>query len=468
MKKFLWIISVIFMVCLFFYVHNTPVYAQNNALYFRAYGDSISAGYGLEDYNNYAQKNNKTSDICLDSYSQVFSSLYTQNLGGTALGFGVTGNKTKDLCDILQPYINKTAGDYSSFYNTDVFTLCIGANNILHTATQNFENYLTGKITQNQYQTLLQVGLNDFKNDYLNTILPCFINNTKQESKIFVMTVYNPYKYTSLNDITVNTGDSLQDSTTKAAISFLDISFQSMLSTTIDYLQQINDIIRQNTSNKVICVDIYNLFDSFTEQQYSLYINSNASKIIVTKPDISSLNFSNFVTHCDPHPTKQGHYQIAMQHAKQFPVINLKTQTNLNDITTNNVVFEIQKIGGINYTYKLYKNIQNNVLLIDEFTQNTISVLSEKLIGQGIVYVEVYNDNQKVLTTNSLNFKYTKVPQLPQTNNQNNNNQAPNVGDDIVKKNKNLNAITTILLILTLFISFGIVVFIFIKNIKHN
>ena len=143
--------------------------ASGEEFIIRAYGDSISYGEALQNVN--------------DAYPSVFSKKYVDNLGAEFLAKGVSGDTTSDLLEDLQPYINETAADQQSFEDTDIITLCIGANNILGHATSNLAGFLTGAVTEAQYQALMDAGVAQFKQDY-PLILDAF-----EGKQVIVMTV---------------------------------------------------------------------------------------------------------------------------------------------------------------------------------------------------------------------------------------------------------------------------------------
>lgn len=385
------------------------VHADSNisAVYFRAYGDSISAGYRLDDYVNYVGSDTvpKTHDITIGCYPEIMSRQFIQNFSGEIVSYAKSGDKTGDLVLKLQPYIDQTATDYQEFYNTDVFTLCIGANNILGFAMDNIQNYIMGSISDEQYRALLSQGLEDFRNDYISKILPCFENNTKHTSKIFVMTVYNPYKYVSLNDIKINTGNPTQDLLLKSMVSGVDKSFQTMLSTTMEYVAEINDIIKKNTSNKVHCVDIASLFDSLEQTEFSKCINADASQIEITDGDLSKINSSLFSEYCDPHPSAYGQEVIANEHIKHFAMAEVEILTSLENIESDqNVDFQITSTGGENVSYKVYKNIQNNIFLLKQTNDLSFTISAQSLAGEGTVFVEVYNNSKLIYTSKGVSY----------------------------------------------------------------
>lgn len=455
MLKKIYILAMIFLMCLTsFYVDSSIfVYAQNGddlVFNFRAYGDSISAGYGLEDYINYvgSQTVQKTSDVTQNSYPDLFAKQYINNFRGNIKGYGVTGIASTKLANMLKKYLDKSAEDYDEFMKTNYFTLCIGANNVFKVAQDNFQNYIEGKITDSEYRELLKQGVDKFKNDFNNIIIPALTINTN--AKVFCMTIYNPYKYTLLSQMTVDTGDKIKDSLVKNSLKYLDKTFQGMLNTTMEYLQMINNIIRESASENVIVVDVYSVFEQFTSEEYSKYINADVSKIVIK--DVNNINFQDFVTHADPHPSQEGHRVIANEHIKALPIVQLKLNTNFNDVTqpSQNINLSISKVGGEDYEYKLYKNINNNVVFVKNSSDGVFNIQAELLNGWGNLYVVTYLNDNVVCYSNNIAFNFS----FPYDIDLNNPEEKP-----IVYKNNNVEIILTasILFVIGLVIIFLIV-----------
>ena len=446
---------------------NANVYTNSNGIAVRAYGDSISAGYGLDGYNDYV---NKTTLITKECYPNVFMQEYIDVFGGTIKSFAVTGDKSNKLVEDLVPYINKTAQDYEDFCNTDVFTLCIGANNILSIASANLEKLLKGEMQISEYELLLSQSVDAFNSDYTNYILPALSIN--KNAIVIAMTVYNPYKYVTFNDIKVDTQDAQNNFLVKSVLSALDQTFQQVLKTTIIYLEKINDIIRQNEKQNIVVVDVYNLFETFTKDQYKTYINADLSKMTITKElyqsiDWQNMHFSNLLknlTLCaDPHPTQKGQEVIANFHKNNFPVFKLNLQTDLTKIQNDeqDVFFSIIKVGGSeDYTFKLYKNIKNNITLLKETKNYSLNVKAKDLQGDGYIYVQIFENNKNVGQTNNIKYVY-------QLQNQQDTSQEE---QEIVEFPKNNNLENHVIAGITMsgIVAFCIVLFVVLKCYKKN
>lgn len=398
-KIFLTFIFLAVFCCLPCLQTNTKTYAEQETFSIRAYGDSISAGYGLEDYDNYL---NDVSIITQGSYPQVFSEKYVTNFNASVIGKGVSGDTSSDLLADLNAYINKTAEDLEDFKSTDVFTVCIGANNVLGVVTDNIQDYLTDSLSHEDFEALLDAGVAQFKQDYPQ-ILSAF-----GESKVVIMTIYNPFKYIKLTDIQVSSSlGSFIQSTIKSTISSLDTKFQTMLSSSMEALQEINNTIRESASENVYVADIWELFKGFSQSDYENYICADLSKITINSistvfEDISS----NIGVAFDPHPTSQGHNVIAQEHSNAFKYFELSTSESFEDLKDKGDVINLNlttfETGS--YSFKLYKQTEQTKTLILSSQAKTFAVESSLIEGSGDLFVEVYDDNQLVYTTNKLAF----------------------------------------------------------------
>ncbi len=441
------------------------IYSNYNNLKVRAYGDSISAGYGLDGYNDYV---NKTSLITTESYPNVFMQEYLETFGGEIKSYAVSGDTSSQLVEDILPYINKTAQDYDDFMSTNIFTLCIGANNILSVASANLEKLLKGEMQISEYEPLLQQSVETFQSDYNNYILPAFTQ--KNDTKVIAMTIYNPYKYVTFNDINVDTQNAQNNLVVKSLLSALDQTFQEVLSTTIKYLEKVNDIIRQSASDNVIVVDIYKLFETFSKEEYKTYVNADLSKMTITKElfesiDWENMNFSNLFStlmQCsDPHPTKMGQEVIANCHKQNFAVFKLNLETDILEINNDEqeIFFSIIKVGGTsNYVFKLYKNINNNLTLLKETQEYRFCVKAKEIDGKGSMYIEIFENNVKVGQSNQIEYNYQA-----QDNTQSNQDEEPTQ----LPQNNNEN-IFIITLVCVGMVASCLVVFVIIKSVKKS
>ena len=178
------------------------VYADTTSITFRGWGDSIAAGYSLEDYDNYDIGVNYTQGC----FSDVFSKPYITQYTGSLVCYAESGDQSGNMVAKMSAYTNGTAVDQDDFYNTDIMTVCIGANNVLGPVLRKLQKYILqfGAEEQAALETALAQGVANFENDYLNKILPTFRAKTKAGTNVYVMTIYNPYKYFTLNDVRIS------------------------------------------------------------------------------------------------------------------------------------------------------------------------------------------------------------------------------------------------------------------------
>ncbi|MBQ3494827.1 MAG: SGNH/GDSL hydrolase family protein [Clostridia bacterium] len=392
----------------------------------RVYGDSMTAGYGLSDYDP-----NNTSYLPQFSFPNQINTKVSQFLNTQIKNYAISGDTSTDLVEILEPYTNGTAEDMADFVATDHFIVCIGANNVLGPATSQMINYIISsidstpiknalatyisgytEITEEQYRAILSQSLQTFKNDFENIILPTFQKATN--AQINIMTVYNPYKHTSLNNIDAGSLASF--------VPYLESGFQEMLSITMEYLNGtssiygINQIIRDNASQNIKVVDIWNLFDTFCNQQYKQYINSDETKIKITS--IGDLKKETFTSACDPHPTKDGHQVIANAYLENFNHFSCElSDTSFNPKTTEDA-YEINvkrfSYGESEETFKLIAQIGSNTYQTTLApTNNTLLVSASdlyELVGQktnGEFYVQYIGKNSKISNTEKVSFDLT-------------------------------------------------------------
>ena len=377
---------------------------SNNELVIMAYGDSISYGETLSDLTK--------------AYPAVFAQKYVENFNARFYARGVSGDTTSDLLEDLQPYVDGTAFDMETFEDADVITLCIGANNVLGPALNNISGFLTGSVSEDQYQSILDAGVEQFKQDYPQ-ILSAF-----EGKKVIVMTVYNPYKYLSLSDVSISSSISSYESMIRNALSSYDVQFQTMLNMSMESLQIINSEIRNSSSDEVFVVDIWEMFEGFSKDQYLEYINSDISKLTITMADIGAImqnNLSSFMgrvtSTCDPHPTEAGHAVIAQKSQENFNLFSLSANKNLSGLNKSDIItFSVNPIVQGNYTYKCYKEIGASKELIFETNNNSFEIQASEIEGFGKIFVEVCNESQQTEKTNQLTFnlEFAEDPIVPE------------------------------------------------------
>lgn len=292
-----------------------------------AFGDSISAGYGPENsemysyYNNYAIGRNKINEKC---FSYVLTnSLCEEEATIKAVGYAESGDTTDDLIDKLND--KKNYPDLlTDISRADIITLCIGANNVLAPTLNNMMSLMSGMMSLQDYEAILQTGYENFKDDYTNSIIPVL---TRSNAQIYVMTIYDPYKYASFEDITV-TGSYSFD------VTQFESEFFAIKNLAITYLNKINNYIKSQIYDNVFVVDVNASFEGLTKAQYSQYLNIDTTKItlnINSAYDILGLQQTLLGNiYFDPHPTIMGHQYIASLYLDAIEKNNQSTKWQLN------------------------------------------------------------------------------------------------------------------------------------------
>ena len=312
MKKF---VSVLLIFCLAFSSllfggckNKTPEVEEEKNVNIVAFGDSISAGYAPQNtemyayYNDYVIGRARVNEKCFTGV--LANSLSTEEVSVKTVSYAESGDTTDDLIDKFND--SQTYPDLlSDISSADIITLCIGANNVLSPTIDNMSALLAGSMSLEDFEDLLMEGYNNFKFDYTNSIIPVL---TRSEAQIYVMTVYDPYKYASLLDITV-TGSIGFD------FSAFETQFSQVKSLAIEYLEKINEYIRTQRFDNVFVVDVYASFETISKAEYGNFVNVDTTEI-----SLEVNNYYDLLTiqskliesvYLDPHPTMFGQQFIA-------------------------------------------------------------------------------------------------------------------------------------------------------------
>lgn len=312
MKKF---ISAVLIFCL---VLSTMLFAgcdldkeqSNNSTNINvvAFGDSISAGYAPQNtdlyqyYHHYEIGRTKINEKCYTNIA--VNNLITEEVTVRVKSYAQSGDTTEDL---VEKFNNRK--DYpdllTDISRANIITLCIGANNVLSPALSNITAYMTGAMSLEEYEQELQAGYNKFKSDYTNGIMEVL---TRSNAKIYVMTIYDPYKYANLAEVTV-------DGSYYFDITDYKVGFDTLKELAIEYLQKINNYIKTQIFDNVVVVDVNQSFENLSKSQYSTYLNVDTTKIVLNiRNQFDILNLQNTLlgsVYLDPHPTLAGQEYIA-------------------------------------------------------------------------------------------------------------------------------------------------------------
>ena len=125
---------------------------------------------------------------------------------------------------------------------------------------------------------------------------------TRDDAKVFVMTVYDPYQFFDLNDFKAN-------DFVKLYISSITDRFNALKDLAIEYIGKINSFIKSQIYQNVFVVDVEAKFKSMTKDEFNQNIFADSSQIeINSQEDLDNLAFNKYA---DIHPTIDGQEYIA-------------------------------------------------------------------------------------------------------------------------------------------------------------
>lgn len=318
----------------FLSTQSSVIYADNG-LNVLAFGDSISAGYApnVSPYSDTDETEDPTLiekrnmlqnyfEFCNSNYGTTASkSAYTYNFAkqvditANIRSYANSGDTSTDLANMLTvDGYQKTLAENgsqvtiqnqsiaSAIKSADIVTLCIGANDVLQTAVarinQTIEDggiayLLTGFTPEmnEEFSDLIDQNVEAFKSNYTTKILPKLSGK-----KVFVMTIYNPYKYLSIADRFVG--------------------LTEILNKAIEGLDQINNAIRASANKNVIVVDVAKSLDQIAEKYYKDYVNADLSKIDIMS--LGAFGSGQIPYYMDPHPTPLGQQTIAKMYFEAY------------------------------------------------------------------------------------------------------------------------------------------------------
>ena len=292
-------------------------------------GDSISAGYavtGSDMYNSYMAYVNGETKINQMCFTNLIASAYADTKENVSVtSYAKSGDKSSDLVAKFNDG-NNYPNLGTDVNNADIITLCIGANNVLGTllnggTSSSLVSYIMGITTLEAIDTKLQAGLQQFKTDYTNSIMPRL---TQSNAKVYVMTIYDPFKYFDISEIRYNSSDTMTNNIANLIIT----KFPDIKSLAINYLNEVNNYIRNNSNyENVVVVDVNATFEAIdSATTYSKYINADSSKIDLGTVTYSSIGSIANNIYLDPHPTSLGQKFIANIYlqAMDLPTIDIE------------------------------------------------------------------------------------------------------------------------------------------------
>ena len=316
-----------------------------------ALGDSIAAGYApksynssdkdleeplmLEAYDKYVNRR-KRADVNPNyvnkyCYSNVLYEGLTTTANYSVNSYAKTGDRTEHLLEKLkEDFSDASAGIkkgeiLEAVKNADYITLCIGANDFLKNATADFlieaDKGDDNEFFKTKYPAELEKCFEGFKKNFDSIIATLTANG----QKVFVMSVYSPYHYFSVDNLAED-----QKDTWVIAGWFKYIYTKGLLrlnQETCKKLLDLNNYIKnvaENNSN-VYFVDVANNFsgtNANAKDDYPTYIHADPSKFKLDT--LRNAGMRNTVpVWFDPHPTIKGEEKIAeLFNTAITPVIN--------------------------------------------------------------------------------------------------------------------------------------------------
>jgi lysophospholipase L1-like esterase len=262
-KNVLFILISALFVASIFYPTSFPIYAKDDAAKtMLAFGDSITAGYGVGEENGYVRLFADEREYALTNYA-------------------VNGWKSYDLLALLE------SGDCGeNIANADLITICIGANDILSllnilayrlstAVTTEQINAIMADAQSSEFTTGLQNAVDNFKENFQKTTE--YFSDT--DARVIFLTVYNPYSG-------VIAGNPMLGVT----------PFNLGLLAEI-WIEKLNNTIKEQKD----FFDLYRIIENYSGEDKLIAVDFNATPI-----------------NPDPHPTLKGQQYIASQFSLWF------------------------------------------------------------------------------------------------------------------------------------------------------
>lgn len=389
MKRIISRFFICLLVCLAF-VMNVPkgfssiTHAEGtqDALNYVSLGDSIAAGYGLDEYSGEAS-----------IVSQSYPCLYQNGLKGrysnvNAISFAKSGITTADLITMLQD-----ESVVSSLRNADVITICIGANDILAPASAGLVDYF---VKDKDITGDLAEGLATFSQNF-PTVIGKLNEINKDAQKIF-MNVYNPYKelINATHGVSISAGSLINVTIAQEKLIGIGSIAETYISGNKEEYTSGNSASRVYGLNERMkgfiegrnvvdgsplqvdtanchLVDVKTAFDSYNGEQRIVCADILDYETITTTYDAVHVEIT---TRLDPHPTVLGHSLIG----EQF-VSNL----------TNDLVF-------VNFDFNggFVDTIPNSITITQKSSVVMEPMFEPKRVGYKFKgwYVETYQQNE--------------------------------------------------------------------------
>lgn len=282
-------------------------YAEQGEVKVVALGDSIAYG------QTKASDDAATPDVDesqIPSYAvklkekleTIYSSVTVENLAHSG--------------DVLSDMMTIVNNNREKVQNADVITICIGANHILGPAVNAFSGSLTNIFTNiSSLGTSMKEGAALFSSTFKTSLQQ--ITSLNNSAKIYVMTDYNPYYFTTakvnfMGEILIDLGPVVsyhQEGTGYENISASTRNMLNIQNGVTGINQTIRSAVSELNNSNIQLVDVQAEFQKkidageFTAASYKNYIDTATGSVSIT-------DGFNFQQTLDPHPTAVGQTYI--------------------------------------------------------------------------------------------------------------------------------------------------------------
>lgn len=295
-------------------------------------GDSIPEGYGL---SNYANKSDDgfVSDSYTDSLKIFFKDKYKNVTAHNYAQTGLTSTQLKDqLLALDGDSLSQTQEEMkSNIESADVITVCIGANDILGPAQNNFINILLEEDIS-PYLSQFDNGIAIF-----NTNFPIIVNTLRElnpTAKLIFSNIYNPYAALSISSSNIEIYYSMFKiyDIPSDRVNLIGQIAEAYIDADIVYnsnkepIKTVETGLNQIIQNSIIGVenchvlDVKSCFDTYLAENNSYDIvnstvlNQNQIYFELSNPLNMEQNLieiqEQIVPYIDPHPSIVGHGEI--------------------------------------------------------------------------------------------------------------------------------------------------------------
>jgi len=313
----------------FLTINNIAV-AQGQTINYVSLGDSIPAGYGLEDFD----ANNKWR-FAEGSYTAMFKDILIEKYGESnvvANSYAVSGYTSGDLLSFLKydggdklpdsedgaaehnALVDKALEAQEAIVNADVITVCIGANDVLR-----LTNDVTSVVAAITGGTIFGFDAFDqavvgFSNNFEQLLAR--LNALNSNAKVIFNNIYNPFREVEALDEDFSCSASYILSLPIEKANMLNIKnvTETYVSKTdyvegVDTAKSINCRMAESVANysNYQLLDVAAAFNAISAQDYANYMQGDLASLDGGTYDFSGGMPTEFIAAIDPHPTYLGH-----------------------------------------------------------------------------------------------------------------------------------------------------------------